>query len=120
MVHSAPITPRERREAARVAVCLPLTIHFAAATSVSESTVSAELLEASMDGCGLAFLVAGNCHVPVGAAISMRVGPGPIIAGIVISRMGTHARLRVGVRIDAQSRTDVQALLRHSSVAAKP
>ena len=120
MVHSAPITSRERREAARVAVRLPLTIRFSAAASVMESAVSAELLEASVDGCGLAFLVAGNCHVPVGAAVSMLAGPGPVIVGIVISRMGTHARLRVGVRIDADSRADVQALLQHIRVEAEP
>ena len=116
MVDQVPIASRERRQAARVAIRLPLVVRFPETAANLDQGVVAELMEASVDGRGMALTLAGTCQVLVGATVSILVGDGPTIAGIVISRMGMHARFRVGVRVHLDSQALVQAVLRSSGL----
>jgi len=116
MVDQVPIASRERRRAARVAIRLPLVVRFPETAAHLDEGVVAELMEASVDGCGVALTLAGSCQVLVGATVSILVGDGVYIAGIVISRMGMQARFRVGVRVHRESQALVQAVLRSSGV----
>ena len=114
MTPTAPTATAERRRAARVSVHLPMAVRLSGATG---EEVAAEVLEAGVDGRGVALLLPNHCGVLVGATIALVMEKGPAIAGIVISRLGTQGRYRVGVRVDAECRPQMQSWLREVGIA---
>lgn len=107
----------ERRQTGRIPLHFYMEVEFISQTvQRTRIRLSVEIIDASQDGRGVALWVSREHSIPLGKNIALRRNGQPDIHGIVVSRLGTHARNRIGVRIDPHDQAAVRDLVaRHSA-----
>lgn len=95
-----PQDSRERRSTKRVALQLTTELRFSADGRPPRSIgVVAEVIDACQDGRGLSLWLPPSYPLPLGQPITLVYGGQAHIRGIVVSRLGSQARYRVGIRV---------------------